>query len=289
MSSVVPVYAKPGNIVLVDELCNYPIQLGCRLGKAKVIKYKHNDVNDLSCKLEEAKNLISSSYSLISIVTEGVFQHDYSLSPLKDIVNLKKQFIEKNRNINVYIILDDSIGIGNIGPNLKGSLDYNGLNLKEDIDIICGSFEFCLNSVGGFLAGSITKIYKCRLFAAGYIFSASSPPYSCTAAKDSFEQIEKNGKQMKENIDKIKKEFYSMIKEVSNKIEIIGDPISSCILIKCQNIDELINNLKKNGFYVSKQKHLKEDWCQNQFIKVNLGVCFTKEKIKSFIDVIKNN
>ena len=289
MSSVIPVYAKPGNIVLVDELCNYPIQLGCRLGKAKVIKYKHNDVNDLSCKLEEAKNLISSSYSLISIVTEGVFQHDYSLSPLKDIVNLKKQFIEKNRNINVYIILDDSIGIGNIGPNLKGSLDYNGLNLKEDIDIICGSFEFCLNSVGGFLAGSITKIYKCRLFAAGYIFSASSPPYSCTAAKDSFEQIEKNGKQMKENIDKIKKEFYSMIKEVSNKIEIIGDPISSCILIKCQNVDELINNLKKNGFYVSKQKHLKEDWCQNQFIKVNLGVCFTKEKIKSFIDVIKNN
>lgn len=51
-----------------------------------------------------------------------------------------------------------------------------------------------MNSVGGFLAGDINKIYKCRLFAAGYIFSASSPPYSCTAAKDSFEKIEKNGK-----------------------------------------------------------------------------------------------
>ena len=57
-----------------------------------------------------------------------------------------------------------------------------------------------MNSVGGFLAGSMTKIYKCRLFAAGYIFSASSPPYSCTAAKDSFEQIEKNGKKMKKKI-----------------------------------------------------------------------------------------
>ena len=289
MSSVIPVYAKPGNVVLVDEFCNYPIQLGCRLGKAKVLKFKHNDINDLSIKLEEAKQLISSSYSLISIVTEGIFQHDYSLSPLKEIVNLKKNFLSKNKNLNLFIILDDSIGIGTIGPNLKGSIEYAGLNLKDEVDILCGSFEFCLNSVGGFLAGSITKIYKCRLFAAGYIFSASSPPYSCTAAKDSFEQIEKKGKQMKEQIDKVKKEFYSMIKEVLDKVEVVGDPLSSCILLKCKdkNIDEFIEILKRNGFYVAKQQHLKEDWCQNEFIKLNLGTWFTTEKIKLFIDVIK--
>ena len=290
MSSVIPVYAKPGNVVLVDEFCNYPIQLGCRLGKAKVLKFKHNDINDLSIKLEEAKKLISSSYSLISIVTEGIFQHDYSLSPLKEIVNLKKNFLSKNKNLNLFIILDDSIGIGTIGPNLKGSIEYAGLNLKDEVDILCGSFEFCLNSVGGFLAGSITKIYKCRLFAAGYIFSASSPPYSCTAAKDSFEQLEKKGKQMKEQIDKVRKEFYSMIKEVLDKVEVVGDPLSSCILLKCKdkNIDEFIEILKRNGFYVAKQQHLKEDWCQNDFIKVNLGTWFTTEKIKLFIDVIKN-
>ena len=288
MSSVVPVYAKPGNVVLVDEFCNYPIQLGCRLGKAKVIKYKHNDISSLSSKLEEAKNYIASSYSLISIVTEGVFQHDLSLCPLKEIVDLKKKFI-KNNGINLYIIVDDSIGIGNIGPNLKGSLDYAGLNLKDDVDIICGSFEFCLNSVGGFLAGSITKIYKCRLFAAGYIFSASSPPYSCTGAKDSFEQIEKNGKKMKENLEKVKKEFYEKIKEVSDKVEIIGTEESSCILMKSNDNDKLIQNLKNNGFYTVKQQHLKEDWCQNEYIKINLGTLFISEKINQFIDVIKNN
>ena len=289
MSSVIPVYSKPGNVILVDELCNYTIQLGCRLGKGKVIKYKHNNINSLNEKLEEAKNLISSSYSLISIVTEGVFQHDYSLCPLKEIVDLKKKFLKNNRSLNLYIILDDSLGIGNIGSNLKGSLDYYGLNLKDDIDILCGSFEFCLNAVGGFLAGSITKIYKCRLFAAGYIFSASSPPYSCTAAKDSFEKIEKNGKQMKEQLDKVKKEFYSKMKEVSDKFTIIGNEQSSCILIKCENVDKIIDNLKNNGFYVTKQKHLKEDWCQNEYIKVNLGVLFTNEKIKLFIDILKNN
>ena len=92
MSSVIPVYAKPDNVVLVDELCNYPIHLGYRLGKAKVIKFKHNDTKDLSDKLEEAKKLIKSSYSLISIVTEGISQNDDSISPLKEIVNIKKNF-----------------------------------------------------------------------------------------------------------------------------------------------------------------------------------------------------
>ena len=285
MSSVVPVFAKPGNVVLVDEFCNYPIQLGCRLGKAKVIKFNHNDINDLSNKLEEAKNYISSNYSLISIVTEGVFQHDYSLAPLKDIVNLKKNFLEKNRKSNLYIIVDDSLGVGNIGPHLKGSLDLAYLNLKDDIDIVCGSFEFCLNSVGGFLAGNINKIYKCRLFAAGYIFSASSPPYSCTAAKDSFEKIEQSGKKMKEALDKIKKEFRKKMGKV-NKVEIVGNDESSCLLLKCENIDKMIELLRNEGFYVVKQCHLKEDLCQNKFIKVNLGLWFDSKTIDKFVDTV---
>ena len=285
MSSVVPVFAKPGNVVLVDELCNYPIQLGCRLGKAKVIKYKHNNINDLEQKLNEAKNLINSSYSLITIVTEGVFQHDYSLAPLKEIVNLKKSFLENNRKSNLYIIVDDSLGIGNIGPNLKGSLDYAYLNLKDDIDIVCGSFEFCMNSVGGFLAGNINKIYKCRLFAAGYIFSASSPPYSCTAAKDSFERIEKNGKKMKEALDTIKKEFRKKMTKVT-KVEIVGNVESSCLLLKCENVDNVVNNLRKEGFYVVRQFHLKEDWCQNKYIKVNLGKWFDSQTIDKFVNAL---
>ena len=285
MSSVVPVFAKPGNVVLVDELCNYPIQLGCRLGKAKVIKFAHNNINDLSKKLEEAKNLLTSRYNLISIVTEGVFQHDYSMAPLKDIVNIKQNFLEKNRNSNLYIIVDDSLGIGNIGPHLKGSLDYAYLNLKDDIDIVCGSFEFCLNSVGGFLAGDINKIYKCRLFAAGYIFSASSPPYSCTGAKDSLEKIEKNGKKMKEELDKIKKEFRKKMEKVK-KAEIIGCFESSCLLLKCDDVDRMIALLRKEGFYVVKQCHLREDWCQNKFIKINLGKWFDSKTIDKFVDTV---
>ena len=204
---------------------------------------------------------------------------------MKEIVNLKKNFLENNRKSNLYIIVDDSLGIGNIGPHLKGSLDYAYLNLKDDIDIVCGSFEFCMNSVGGFLAGNINKIYKCRLFAAGYIFSASSPPYSCTAAKDSFERIEKNGKKMKEGLDVIKKEFRKKIEKIK-KVEIIGNEESSCLLLKCENVDKMVNNLRKEGFYAVRQYHLKEDWCQNKHIKVNLGKWFDSQTIDKFANAL---
>ena len=162
------------------------------------------------------------------------------------------------------------------------------LFLKDDIDIVCGSFEFCLNSVGGFLAGSINKIYKCRLFAAGYIFSASSPPYSCTAAKDSFEKIEKKGKKMKESLDKIKKEFRKKMERVE-KVEIIGNKESSCLLLKTEDVDRMIDILRENGFYVVKQHHLKEDWCQNRLIKINLGIWFDSQTIDKIVDVFIKN
>ena len=94
---------------------------------------------------------------------------------------------------------------------------------------------------------------------------------------------------MKENLKKVKKEFYDKIKEISDKIEVIGTEESSCVLIKSDDNDKLIQNLKNNGFYTVKQQHLKEDWCQNEYIKINLGAFFTSEKIKQFIDVIKSN
>ena len=78
-----------------------------------------------------------------------------------------------------------------------------------------------------------------------------------------------------------------MIKEISDKIEVIGDPLSSFIFLKCEKTDELIENLKKNGFYVAKQCHLIEDWCQNEYIKINLGTWLTDDKIRLLIDIIK--
>ena len=90
---------------------------------------------------------------------------------------------------------------------------------------------------------------------------------------------------MKEELDKIKKEFRKKMEKVK-KAEIIGCFESSCLLLKCDDVDRMIALLRKEGFYVVKQCHLREDRCQNKFIKINLGKWFDSKTIDKFVDTV---
>jgi serine palmitoyltransferase len=63
-------------------------------------------------------------------------------------------------------------------------LEHLGVDVN-DVDIICSSLGNSIGSVGGFCIGKKEVVYHQRLNAAGYVFSASSPPYllvsACTA------------------------------------------------------------------------------------------------------------
>ena len=86
-------------------------------------------------------------------------------------------------------------------------------------------------------------------------------------------------------MDLIKKEFRKKMEKVKS-VEIVGSDESSCLLLKCEDVDRMVQYLRKEGFYVVKQCHLKEDWCQNKFIKVNLGKWFDSQNIDKFIDAL---
>ena len=90
---------------------------------------------------------------------------------------------------------------------------------------------------------------------------------------------------MKEGLDVIKKEFRKKMEKIKN-VEIVGNEESSCLLLKCENVDKMVNNLRKEGFYAVRQYHLKEDWCQNKHIKVNLGKWFDSQTIDKFVNAL---
>ena len=278
MTSCVTVYGHVGNVLLVDEYCNYPIQIGCKLSKAKTIKFKHNDINDLKAKLAQAQQTIKSN-CLISIITEGVFQYDYSIAPLKE--------MSKLRTTNVQLIVDDSIGIGSIGANLKGTIEYLGLTMN-DIDILAGSLEFVAHTIGGFVVGKYSLIDKQRLFGGGYVFSASSPPFSCTAAIYALEQFEKEGSAWGIELAEKRKRFGEMLKQKAGNYEVVGNEVVPFVLLNRKNgkNDDTVSVLREKGFYVVKQQHLTDDWCQSEYIKVNLSKNFTEDAMSKFVDVL---
>ncbi|GAB1221738.1 hypothetical protein ENUP19_0083G0121 [Entamoeba nuttalli] len=273
LTSVIPVYGKKGDFILVDEYCNYPIQLGCRLSRATTIKYNHNDAKDLQEKLNEYKQKIVYPNKII-IITEGVFQHDFSIAPLNDIVSLRSK--------NVLLIVDDSLGIGALGATLKGTLEHLGLTVN-DVDVLCGSMEFVCDTVGGFVVGHYDMIERQRLLGAGFIFSASAPPFTCRAGKIAFERFASKGVDMGIELRERRNKFNQMMKEQVKNVEMIGDESLPFVLLNSKDNQQLIDVLKEKGYHAVLQHHLDEDWCQNKFVRLCIGNQLTETKMTDII------
>lgn len=181
ISSVIPAFAKKGDVIVVDSSASFAIQQGCLLSRSDIVYFKHDDMVDLERVLaaveSKSKSQAKKKNALMHrrfIVVEGVSSIDGSIAPMPQIVKLKNQF-------KMRLIMDDSLGFGVLGAKGRGTLEHHGLSVS-DVDAVCAAMDGSLSSVGGFCVGSHQVVDHQRLSGAGYCFSASSPPYTSTAS-----------------------------------------------------------------------------------------------------------
>jgi 8-amino-7-oxononanoate synthase len=148
--------------IILDELDHASIIDGSRLSFSKVIKYRHNNMEDLEAKLAA---LPQSSIRLI--VVDGVFSMEGDIARLPEIVALADTY-------GASIMVDDAHGLGVIGVNGAGTASHFGLTDK--VDVIMGTFSKSFASLGGFIAGDRDVIEYLKHSARSLIFSASMTP-----------------------------------------------------------------------------------------------------------------
>ncbi|MBP6796051.1 MAG: aminotransferase class I/II-fold pyridoxal phosphate-dependent enzyme, partial [Saprospiraceae bacterium] len=125
--------------IISDELNHASIIDGIRLCKANRFRYKHNDMDDLKAKLDEASNCRRKL-----IVTDGVFSMDGTIAQLDKICELADQY-------QALIMVDECHATGFIGKTGRGTPEYR--NVIGRIDIITGTFGKALGGAsGGFTA-----------------------------------------------------------------------------------------------------------------------------------------
>ena len=73
-----------------------------------------------------------------------------------------------------------------LGNSGRGLTEYFNVPVS-DVEVLLGSNESTLASVGGFCVGTREVIDHQRLSGAGYCFSASAPPFTCSMAQKSLE------------------------------------------------------------------------------------------------------
>ena len=162
--------------IILDEYDHACIIDGSRLSFSKVIKYAHNDMDDLQRKLS-----ILPEESVKIIAVDGIFSMEGDIVKLPQIVQLADKF-------GANIMIDDAHSLGVIGDKGAGTASHFGLT--QDVDLIMGTFSKSLASLGGFIASDRDTIDYIKHRARSLMFSASMPPGSVASVIAALDIIE---------------------------------------------------------------------------------------------------
>jgi len=198
---VISSIASKGDLIISDELNHASIIESCKLSDAKILVYKHNDMDDLQIKLKQ-------NGKKKFVITEGIFSMDGDMSNLKQITELA----EKK---NAITIVDDAHGDFVIGKDGKGTPNY--LNVAKKIDVYISSLSKGLGSFGGYVASQNNVIDLCINKSKSFIYTSALPSFL----------IEHTLKRFETNREKQKKKLEKNIKDLSEGLKEIGFDINS--------------------------------------------------------------
>jgi glycine C-acetyltransferase len=222
--------------ILSDELNHASIIDGCRLSKAKILRFNHSDMEDLRTKAEEAKK--SGQYNKIMIITDGVFSMDGDVCKLPEIVEIAEEF-----DIMTYV--DDAHGSGVLG---KGAGTVKHFGLQDKVDFQMGTLSKAIGVVGGYVAGTQNLIDWLKVRSRPFLFSTSLTPADVTACTEALDLL-MNSTELQDKMW----ENSAYLKEELKKLGFdIGDsetPITPVIIGEEQATQDFSKRLYEEGVY----------------------------------------
>ena len=153
--------------VILDKDDHASIVDGARLSYGDLIRYKHNDMEDLAGKLSR----LSPDRGKL-LVVDGLYSMEGDIAPLPELILLCKKY-------NVRLMVDDAHAVGVLG---KGRGTAAHFDVTDDVDLIMGTFSKSFASIGGYIAGDEVVIDFIKHNARSLIFSASIPGPNAAAA-----------------------------------------------------------------------------------------------------------
>jgi len=193
---VISTIIEKNDLILSDELNHASIIEACKLTGAKISIYKHNDINDLSSKLNQ-------HHKRKFVISEGIFSMDGDYANLKEIVEIA----EKKDAIT---ILDDAHGDFTVGKDGKGTPNHFGVTKK--IDLYISSLSKGLGSFGGYVATKKNIIEFLINRSKSFIYTSALPSFL----------VEYSLKKLNSNREKQRKKLWKNVELLSLGLKQIG-------------------------------------------------------------------
>ena len=155
---------RKGDTAILDELGHKSIMNGIALSGARMLLFKHNDMQSLEMMLEKAK----ATSKRILVIAEGVYSMDGDMAKLPEIVELCDAY-------SAGLYFDEAHSTLMFGESGRGVAEHFGLEHK--IGISYGTMSKAFGGVGGFVCSKGNLIDYIKCYAEAWLFSAApSPP-----------------------------------------------------------------------------------------------------------------
>ena len=166
--ATIPALVGPDDLIFSDELNHASIIDGCRLARAKIVRYDHCQPESLREKLEEHKNLPVKKM----VISDGVFSMDGDIAPLDKLVAVAEGY-------DAMTMVDDAHGEGVLGKAGRGIVDH--FNLHGRVDVEVGTLSKAFGVVGGYVAGKREIVEYLYQKARPFLFSSAVTPADVSA------------------------------------------------------------------------------------------------------------
>jgi len=168
--------AGPRDVILMDADSHSSIYDGCRLSGATIIRFRHNDPDDLDRRLGR----LQEQGDCKLIVVEGIYSMLGDRAPLAE-------FAEIKRRHGAFLLVDEAHSLGVLGAHGRGAAEEQGI--EDHVDCVVGTFSKSLGSVGGFGASDHPTFDALRFCSRPYMYTASSCPSSVASVLAAFRQM----------------------------------------------------------------------------------------------------
>lgn len=229
--------AGKGDYLLLDADSHASIYDGARLGHAEVVRFRHNDPDDLHKRLRRLSNEPGSKL----VVVEGIYSMLGDAAPLREIAAVK-------REMGAYLMVDEAHSLGVLGDNGRGLAEQAGV--EADVDFVIGTFSKSLGSVGGFCVSNLDDFDVLRVACRPYMFTASLPPAVMASTLTALRRMQEMP-ELRTRLNDNANRLYHGLRSLGFAVGPQPSPIVSVSISEAPLAVEFWNRLLEGGLYLN--------------------------------------
>ncbi|MDN6040574.1 serine palmitoyltransferase [Acetobacter orientalis] len=223
--------------LILDADSHASIYDGSRLSPAQVIRFRHNDADDLYKRLKRLDGTPGAKL----VVVEGIYSMTGNVAPVAEMAAIK-------RETGSYLLVDEAHSFGVMGEKGLGVAEAAGV--EADVDFVVGTFSKSLGTVGGYCVSDHPELEFVRLNCRPYMFTASLPPEVIAATMAALEDMQAHPElrtQLMDNAARLHAGFHKIGLNASRQVS----PVIAVTLEEMGQAIVMWNRLLELGVYVN--------------------------------------